>query len=526
MGKKAVLFLLIILAIAAFFRLWKLNSIPPGLYPDIAINGNDALDTLASGNFKLFYPENNGREGLFMWLIALSFSFLGASVWSIKIVAASFGILTVLGTYLLTKELFRPIDENQEKFNLIALFSSFFLAVSFWHVNFSRIGFRAIMLPFVLVFSFYFLFKGFRTKKLRNLIISGIFFGMGFYTYISFRLAVPLLFIVLLLWLLIYLKDKSLKQYLLLVSCLLATIFIVALPIGIYFLEHPQDFIGRAAGVSIFAAPNPVKKLAESLILHLAMFNFWGDQNWRHNFAGAPMLLWPVGILFLVGLFISIKDFILSLKNKNLNLLLVSFSLLSWFFFLLLPGVLTGEGIPHALRVIGVIPVVYIFVGLGAYFLYRQLKKVIKNTKLLIIITLLFLVAVGYLEFNKYFIKWANHPEVKDAFSANYVEIAGYLNSLSGEIQKYVIVNQSGVPVPWPNGIPMPSQTIMFLERAKYGQIRSTYLLPQDLNKIKLGETATVILPLSYEQGLLDSLKIIFPQGQIKEINEVWFYQI
>lgn len=103
----SVVFLLIILAIAAFFRLWQLDKIPPGLYPDVAMNGNDALDTLAANNFKLFYPENNGREGLFMWLIAFSFLIFGPSVWAIKIVAATFGILTVLGTYLLTKELFK-----------------------------------------------------------------------------------------------------------------------------------------------------------------------------------------------------------------------------------------------------------------------------------------------------------------------------------------------------------------------------------------------------------------------------------
>lgn len=525
MQNKKWLFLLIILAVASFFRLWKLNSIPPGLYPDVAINGNDALDTLASGNFKLFYPENNGREGLFMWLIALSFSFFGASAWSIKIVAALFGIFTVLGTYLLTKELLKEIFDREKAEN-IALLSSFFLAVSFWHLIFSRLGFRAIMLPFVLVFSFYFLFRGFGTKKIWNLIAAGIFFGMGFYTYISFRLAVLLLFLALLLWLLIYLKEKKGRQYFFFSACLLLTIFFVALPIGIYFLQHPQDFLGRAAGVSVFADQNPVKKFAQSLILHLAMFNFRGDQNWRHNFAGSPMLLWPIGILFLLGFLMSIKDFFLSLKNKNLNLLLVSLFLLSWFFFLLLPGVLTGEGIPHALRVIGVIPVVYIFVGLGAYFLYRQLKKLIKNEKIIIVACLLLLVVLGCLELNKYFVKWANRPEVNDAFTLNFVEMAEYLNSLPPETQKYVIVNQSGAPVPWPDGIPMPAQTIIFLERAKYGQVQSIYLLPQDLNKIKITKKEAIVLPMAYDDGLFDKLKTMFPQGQIKEINGIWFYQI
>jgi 4-amino-4-deoxy-L-arabinose transferase-like glycosyltransferase len=189
MQKKTLFLLLVILVIAAFFRVWKLNEIPPGLYPDVAINGTQAFETLKTRNFKLFYPENNGREGLIMWLIALSFWIFGVSIWSIKIVAAIFGTLTVLGLFLLIKELFN--NEN------LALLASFFLATSFSHTLFSRIGFRAILLPFVLVFSFYFLFKGFRKRKIRDFIIAGLFFGIGFYTYISFRFAVLMLFLIL-----------------------------------------------------------------------------------------------------------------------------------------------------------------------------------------------------------------------------------------------------------------------------------------------------------------------------------------
>ena len=162
--KKIIIFLLIIIiTIAVFFRLWQLNAIPPGLYPDEAMNGNDALTSLQNHNFKVFYPENNGREGLFIWLIALSFWFFKPSIWALRIVPAIFGILTVLGIYLLTKELFRY---RQKQAYYLALLASFFLSISFWHVNFSRIDFRAILVPFFLVFGFYFLSKGFRLKNI------------------------------------------------------------------------------------------------------------------------------------------------------------------------------------------------------------------------------------------------------------------------------------------------------------------------------------------------------------------------
>ena len=300
--------LLLILIISIFFRFWQLNSIPPGLYPDEAINGNEALETLKTRDFKLFYPENNGREGLFIWLIAVSFSIFKTSIWSLKFISAVIGVLTVFGLYLLTKELLNQISQNSKTPTIIALLSSFFLAISFWHVNFSRIAFRAILTPFSLVFSFYFFLKGFRTQKIWNLIMGGIFFGLGFYTYGGFRMSVILLVIILIFWWLIFKKQKKEKRFLQFAAYTLLSIALTALPIGIYFIKNPQYFIGRASQVSIFSQSNLLWAFLKSLLLHLGIFNFYGDGNWRHNFSGSPQLFWPIGILFLIGFFVSIRE--------------------------------------------------------------------------------------------------------------------------------------------------------------------------------------------------------------------------
>ena len=528
MKRKSLIFLLVILLIAIFFRLWQLDIIPPGLYPDEAMNGNDALDVLETGKLKIFYPENNGREGLFVWLIALSFSIFGPGIWAMKIIPSIFGILTVLGLYLLTKELFSQYSENRSR--NIALLSSFFLAISFWHINFSRIGFRGILIPFILVFGFYFLFKGFRQKKILPLVLSGIFFGFGFYTYISYRFVILLLAMVLTCWWLIYKKKKLQKKFLLLTSCLLFLIFIVALPIGIYFLKNPGDFIGRASGVSIFSQENLIFQLGKSIVLHLGMFNFYGDGNWRHNFAGSPQLLWPIGIFFLIGV---IYSFYICIKSMLLrrSILLSSLPfgfLIFWLFIMLLPGILSYEGIPHALRVIGIIPVVYIFAAIGAFRLFEKTKSFFRTKNqvvaLYLCLSMLFLV-IGYSQFNKYFYQWGENPGVEGAFSKNYVKLGNYLNSLPDDIKKYVIVNQSGVPVPWPDGIPMPAQTSIFMERIKFGQVRSTYFLPEDLNQIKINKE-TVIVPLQYDEALFNRLYQKFPGGEIQESDGIWIYKI
>jgi hypothetical protein len=192
---------------------------------------------------------------------------------------------------------------------------------------------------------------------------------------------------------------------------------------------------------------------------------------------------------------------------------------------MLLTGILTREGIPHSLRVIGVIPPVFIFSGLGAEWVYQILEKRIKNKIALFVLILVFLLFISISEFNKYFFVWAKRPEVKSEFTKEYLEMGKYLNSLPEDYEKYVIVNRSGIPVSWARGIPMSAQTIMFLEISKYGEIKSNYLLPEDIGKIKI-EKRGVILPLICDPDLIGKLKILFPEGKIKEKRDFCAYEI
>ncbi len=518
--KSDLIIILVILIVASFFRLWKLSKIPPGLYPDVAINGNEAFFSLKNRDFKVFYPENYGREGLMIWLIALSFSIFGVSIFSIKIVAAIIGILTVFGTFLFTKELFQFSEKRSRK---IAFFSSFFLAISFWHVNFSRIGFRAILVPFVLTFSLYFLLRSFKRKSIFDSAISGIFFGLGFYTYTSFRMAVLILPILFFCFFVLAKKENWEKKFFLLILIFLIVTFFVALPIGVYFLKNPEHFSSRASPVMIFSAEDPLKEFLKSLILHLGMFNFYGDPNWRHNMAKSPQLIFPVGILFLIGVCLAIKE---SFKfRSNLQSSINNLQLLIWFFVMLLPGVLTREGIPHSLRVVGTIPPTFIFAGIGANFLWEKIEKSKKYSLFLKNIGILFLILIAVLEGYRYFFVWARKPEVKSEFTSELLEMGNYLNSLPEDLEKYVIVNRGGVFVSWAKNLPMPAQTIMFLEISKYGKVRSEYLLPEDIEKIKI-EKKGVVLPMSFDEKIFEKLKEKFPEGKMKKVNDFFVYEV
>lgn len=489
-SKYEIFVFLIIIATAIFFRFYHLQQTPPGLYPDEAMNGINALVANDTGNYQSFYPENNGREGIFINIQAISVKIFGIHPWALRGVSAVIGLLTVMGLYMLTKELF---DWH------IAALSSFMLAISFWHVNFSRMGFRAIMVPFILVYAFHFLWRGLKNLRLSYFFWAGVFGGLGFYTYTSYRIA-PLIAVILFIAYWEYLKktfdhakyEHTRNQLLRGFALLMIATFIVALPLGLYFLHHPDRFMEQS-GLSVFNQSNPLRALGQSVVQTLGMFNFSGDWNNRHNIPGAPMLPWPIGIFFIIGFIKELEH--LFRKRSPLHVFLFA-----WFFVMLLPGFLSVQA-PHALRTIGVLPVVMIFTGRGIWWLFKAIGGWRDSTHpaeqyhlrhltdpAATIAIILLLAGLGGYEYNRYFNVWAKDSDTAGAFNQNYVDIANQINALADAMPKYVIVKSGGVIIDLPqqaNGWPVSAATVIFLTNTATPEMRAakhiTYLLPEQV---------------------------------------------
>jgi 4-amino-4-deoxy-L-arabinose transferase-like glycosyltransferase len=445
------------------------------------MNGNNALEAISTnpptGGYKVFYPENNGREGLFINIQAqflklfLSLNENQPEPWMLRFPSALFGTLTVLGIFFLGKELFSV---------QAGILSSFFLATSFWHVMFSRIGFRAIMAPLLLVWGAYFFLKAIRTASTNTnrvylyAVSAGVIYGLGFYTYIAYRIT-PILF---LLFIPFFRHEKNFWQ---LTAVFLGATILVALPIGLYYLANPADFLGRTSQVSVFSSPTPIKDLSLNIVKTLGMFNFQSDFNWRHNDAGKPQLFWLVGIFFIVGIVKMIQRIIKSPREEKFpSLFLFSGAILT-----AMPVVISNEGIPHALRAILMIPSVFLFAGIGASEIYDRLRKNFWSTTILPASIALLLVAEAY---GSYFVRWGGSPHVPGAFSADYVQLGYELNALPRDIPKYVVVRGGGVLV---NEIPMPSQTVMYITdtytKEKQAAKNIFYVTPENEDSIPAG---------------------------------------
>lgn len=450
--KKIIIFLSLILIIAGFLRLNQLHKIPPGLFSDEAVNGNNASEAMFKNDYKIFYPENNGREGLFMNIQSLSTRTFGNHPWSLRLPSAIFGILTVLGMYFLGKELF---------FKEVGLAASFLIATGFWHIIFSRIGFRAIMSPFFIVWSLYFFIHALRLINLSRKkavvfgAIAGITYGLGFYSYIAYRIT-PLLFIGIIAYFLFVSENK--KWVLYVSSIFIALSIIVFAPLGLYFLNNPQDFMGRTSQISIFNSGHAIRDLSINTLKTLGMFNILGDGNWRHNFAGRPQLFWPVGIMFIVGIIHSLRQVIIQKSFSHATLL-------GLFILAFGPVVISNEGLPHALRAMLMIPSVFLFAGLGMVWIYEYSKKYIHLPWRNILFALLAILIVSDAYYS-YFIAWAKRPEVRSSFNYDFTELGYKLKNLPKEPAKYVILEDHQR---------MGAETIMF--------ISDTYLPEQQKEK-------------------------------------------
>jgi len=454
------LFLLLIIIIFAFIvRFYNIENAPSGVYPDEAVNGIDALNAISTGEYRWFYTDNNGREGLMMNLIAFSFQIFGVSIFALKFPSMIFGTLTVLGTYLLTKELFRS--------QRAGLLAAFFVAFSFWAINFSRISFRANMLPTILSFSFYYLFCGIRYNKIIHefknksqnfwksstfksyfcFMMAGLIFGIGLHTYISFRIAPAILLVSFLaLWIT---KKHFWRDYWKHSLIFIFAAFVTMAPILFDFYKHPEYLSSRTGNVSVFSPEmnngHPIKTLFRSLGLSLVKYNFWGDQNWRHNYPPYPILNPILGFTFLGGLiYLIIKWFHLILlrfkyKIRDRKLYVYTF-ILAWFFAMLAPEFLTAEGLPHALRSIGTLPITFIIASIPFLWLLGKKEKYGQGFKI-IIVSFIFIIlpVIGIFDVIKYHYFWANNPHQAQSFESGLVDAGYYIQSVSNETPIIVI---------------------------------------------------------------------------------------
>lgn len=511
--------LLAIVLLALGLRTWQLPEVPPGLFYDEAVNANQAFRIAQTGEFRGWYPENFGREGLYVNLLAVTFWLLGPGLWSFRIVGAIAGVLTIPVLVWFTREWSRGTPGIPEGPS-VALWGGFLLAISFWHVLLSRLGFRAgLMIPMVLL-ALGFLLRARRTRNTLDYLAGGMALGVGLQTYTAFPLiAVPAVLILGDdLWR--ARKQNRVGPWLRKAALLVFTCLVVSFPLWLAVLDSPRAASVRSYQVSVLNHPHPWKSLGESLVRHLAMFHVRGDPLWRHNVGGAPQLSRPVGLFFLVGLFLLLRyGWKSDAPVRAASLSGIFLPIVSLLVFLT-AGILTHESIPHGVRTAGTVPFVYLLAGLGAHRTLawvgdRVSSRTVRSEGMRLILAGLLAVGLTVATGVSYFRVWANHPKTRKAYLHAYTEVGRFLNRLPSSRRKVVLAPTrfaAEIPRFYENTLPPRDHPTLYVSPERLGDV-----------SLRRGD---VVITMQPDTTVLAGVRERHPGGRLVQHDDFYHYEI
>ena len=411
----ALAFMVLALLVAAALRLPDLAAIPPGVHYDEAAYGLNAGDIGLRGDRPILIPGFTGREPLYLYLAGGLARALGNTIFALRLTSAFIGLLTVAAVYWLGREMLAD--------RRIALLAAALLAVSFWHVLFSRLGFRVISQPLLQALAVAALFRGLRGGRWPWLWLAGLFIGLSAYTYLAARIF-PILLAFALLPLLLDRATRATRWRQLLFVALVA--FLTALPLLGYFALNPDTFWVRIGQV---APGEEGLTLGQSLLRSFAMFFLRGDPYLRFNLPGRPLFDFVTGGLLLVGWLFCLwryRRFPYDWQRAAVVLLLLAPLVM------ILPMALAvNEIIPSNLRAMGLIPFIFFLPPIGLIALLRDVERRAPGlplTQAVSLILLLVLLGGGMVTQYLYFNRWATQRELLLINDGDMAAAADYLD--------------------------------------------------------------------------------------------------
>lgn len=444
--KKTLILLFVILSVAVTLRFYRLGSVPPSPDWDEAALGYNAYSILTTGKdeYGTLLPLSirsfdDYKPPLYAYLTVPSVALFGLSAWSSRLPSAVMGVLAVLGTYFLVKELLKN--------NTYALLSSFLLAISPWSIQFSRIAFEANTGITVNIWAVAAFLAGLRKRIF--LPVSAVLFALGMYAYHTERIFLPLLILILAFAYKRELFTKE-KTKILVVSSILG-ILIVAPLIPVVF---NQTALLRLRGTSSFTDQTGLLALditklerdratgdrlgelldnrriifAKTVIAgYLSHFSFkWlfltGDNQRHHAPDMGLMYLWELPFL-LYGMYLVIKHMKSPVRTVLVGWLLISPIAAS-----------PTTGLPHAVRTLVFLPVFQVFtaVGIAGVFGTKRLWAYAAAA-----LTLVFAVFNFSYYMDMYFVQ--QNPEVSEYWQYGYKDAVAFTEKVKSTYQKVVV---------------------------------------------------------------------------------------
>lgn len=292
--------------VAAFFRFYRLDSLPPELTGDLLVNVLDA-DAILDGRGLIYYPHSDGAAFVYTAAALAGIFRLPPDFLTIKLAGALAGVLAVPVTYLLVKEAFwsRPVG----------LLAALLVASAHWPVLLSRGGLRLSFTTFFVALVFWLLIRALKYGRRNDFLLCGLAVGLSLYNYTAVRVLPVLVLGCLALafgtsFLLRGREGRHAAAELARNSSLLLGAALAAVaPLARYATDYPDEYwrpwltLGPEAahmslGATFHAIAGNVKEAA-------LMFNWVGDLGWANNVPFSPALDDITAVLFPLGMVIA-----------------------------------------------------------------------------------------------------------------------------------------------------------------------------------------------------------------------------
>lgn len=247
--------IVLVFFVALFLRVYKVAEYPAGLNADEAAIGYNAYSLIQTGKDEFGHPWpinfqsfNDFKPGLYFYLVLPFVKILGLNELAVRLPSAILGSLTVIILYFLVYELFNS--------KLLALSSSLLLAVSPWHLHFSRGGWETNMATLFIVLGIWFFFVSLRKPK--YFVFCTLTFALSMFTYHSARVVVPLFALGFILF---YGKKIFVRANFRWLAIAFLTGIIPVTVLIFSFLK--QEGTSRFSGVGLFADKGPFWRVNE-----------------------------------------------------------------------------------------------------------------------------------------------------------------------------------------------------------------------------------------------------------------------
>ena len=299
----------IVTAVAAALRLTLLGDIPYGLHPDEAQLGTDAHKIMDGHLIGVYTHAALGQPAGHSYFTLPSIWLLGDTAFALRLPLALVGVAAIPLLYLLVRVALARTE---------AFFAAALLALSYWHLLYSRVAHWSISYPTVLLAAMLCLMLGMKSHRRAWFVASGAILGLGVYTYNVYPIAVVAFALSVAIITFVRRRGPEWRWWRGSVLVLFAVAFVVALPMFIYvarpnsyywkhFDNYSEVSVTRTQEYRDAGVGGKARLIGEQAGTFAKAYVWDGHRDSVDASGIRPMFDWPTLALLAAGLLLAVR---------------------------------------------------------------------------------------------------------------------------------------------------------------------------------------------------------------------------